>query len=230
MNLHADFRQRAAVHSDAIDWVASPMQGVSRKMLDRIGDEVARATSIVRYAPGSHFSAHAHGGGEEFLVLDGVFQDDYGDYPKGYYVRNPPNTSHTPRSETGCIILVKLWQFSPSDSHQVRLPVDRVPPVPDASRPDVLVQLLHRDESEWVRVETWAAHSDIVFTPVGGLEIFVLDGDFDESGEQFRMWSWLRLPCGARLHARTGAAGARVWVKEGHLALVNNTAGTVIPG
>jgi anti-sigma factor ChrR (cupin superfamily) len=40
-------------------------------MLDRIGDEVARATSVVRYAPKSRFSAHVHGGGEEFLLLDG---------------------------------------------------------------------------------------------------------------------------------------------------------------
>ena len=73
MNIHADFSQRAAVHTDAVDWIDSPMPGVARKMLDRIGDEVARATSVVRYAPGSHFSAHTHGGGEEFLVLDGVF-------------------------------------------------------------------------------------------------------------------------------------------------------------
>jgi hypothetical protein len=58
-------------------------------MLDRIGDEVARATSIVRDAPASHFSAHTHGGGEEFLMLDGVFQDEHGDYPAGSYIRNP---------------------------------------------------------------------------------------------------------------------------------------------
>ena len=53
--------------------------------------------------------------------------------------------------------------------------------------------------------------------PAGGLEIFVLDGDFTEGGERFRTWSWLRLPAGQRLQALTGAAGARVWVKEGHL-------------
>ena len=58
-------------------------------MLDRIGDEVARATSIVRYAPHSHFSPHTHGGGEEFLVLDGVFQDEHGDYPAGHLCPQP---------------------------------------------------------------------------------------------------------------------------------------------
>jgi len=64
-------------------------------MLDRIGEEVAQATSIVRYAAGSHFDRHVHDGGEEILVPHGVFSDEYGDYPAGAYVRNPPGASHT---------------------------------------------------------------------------------------------------------------------------------------
>ena len=90
MNLNSDFGARAAVHAARLDWAPSPILGVERRTLDRIGDEVARATSIVRYAPRSRFAPHAHGGGEEFLVLDGVFQDEHGDYPAGTYVRNPP--------------------------------------------------------------------------------------------------------------------------------------------
>src|SRR5215204_5787315 len=81
MELNADFSQRVVVHAARLPWVSSPMAGVERRMLDRIGDEVARATSIVRYAPGSHFSPHTHGGGEEFFVLEGVFQDEHGDFP-----------------------------------------------------------------------------------------------------------------------------------------------------
>jgi anti-sigma factor ChrR (cupin superfamily) len=83
------------------------MPGVHRRMLDRIGGEVARATSIVRYAPASHFSPHIHDGGEEFLVLEGTFQDEHGGYPVGSYVRNPPTSSHTPGSSVGCTIFVK---------------------------------------------------------------------------------------------------------------------------
>lgn len=111
MEVNADFDQRASVHADKIDWLASPMPGVERRMLDRIGDEVARATTIVRYAPDSHFSPHVHTGGEEFLVLEGVFQDEHGDFPVGSYIRNPPQSSHTPGSKEGCTIFVKFWQF-----------------------------------------------------------------------------------------------------------------------
>src|SRR5436190_9322101 len=107
MRINADFTKRASVHAGAADWVQSPMPGVERRMLDRIGDEVARATTIVRYAPGAQFSPHVHAGGEEFLVLEGAFQDEHGDYPAGAYVRNPPQSFHRPGTRVGATILVK---------------------------------------------------------------------------------------------------------------------------
>ena len=120
MEINADFSSRVVIHSDQLDWIASPMPGVDRRMLDRIGGEVPRATSLVRYVPDSNFSAHTRTGGEEFIVLDGVFQDEHGDYPTGTYVRNPPTTSHTPGSDEGCTIFVKLWQFDLDDRKQFR--------------------------------------------------------------------------------------------------------------
>ena len=61
------------------------MAGVERRMLDRLGDEVARATTVVRFAPGSSFEAHTHTGGEEYMVLDGVFEDEFGKFEAGSY-------------------------------------------------------------------------------------------------------------------------------------------------
>lgn len=126
MLINADFGKRVVVHTARMNWTPSPARGVERKMLDRVGDEVARATSIVRYAPGSSFPAHTHDGGEEFLVLDGVFQDEFGSYPSGSYVRNPPTSRHTPSSESGCTIFVKLHQFEPSDRTQIRMAPNKV--------------------------------------------------------------------------------------------------------
>ena len=98
MQINSDFSQRVVIHTDEIPWVDSPIAGVQRRMLERDGEEVARATSLVRYEPGSAFSAHTHGGGEEFLVIDGIFSDEKGDYPVGTYVRNPVGSSHRPSS------------------------------------------------------------------------------------------------------------------------------------
>jgi hypothetical protein len=218
MKLNADFSQRAAVHAGQMAWTPSPIAGVERRMLDRIGDEVARATSIVRYAPDSHFSAHTHGGGEEFLVLDGVFQDEHGDFPAGCYIRNPPTSSHTPGSTTGCTIFVKLWQFDPNDRTHLRIDTGKGKFVADHDRNGIELIRLFQDSREDVRLERWAPNAQLEFPVPGGIELMVLDGGFSEGGESFVPQSWLRLPSGATLQATVAATGCRLWVKTGHLA------------
>lgn len=108
MLLNEDYSQRIVLNHHDLDWVGSPRSGVERRMLDRIGDEVAKATSIVRYQAGSTFQSHTHELGEEILVLEGVFSDENGDYPAGTYMMNPPGSSHAPRSDSGCVLFVKL--------------------------------------------------------------------------------------------------------------------------
>ncbi len=216
MNVNDDFSARAAVHAGAAPWIPSPMPGVDRRPLDRIGGEVARATTIVRYAPGSAFSPHVHTGGEEFLVLEGVFQDEHGDFPAGTYVRNPPETRHRPASAEGCVILVKLWQFDPADRNQFHLDEGDLSWAEAGA--GLSVALLHRDAREEVRRERWAPGARILREPADGREVFVLSGGFREGGEEFARWSWLRLPKGAALDTVAGPEGAEVWVKEGHLS------------
>ncbi len=218
MQLNSDFSQRVAIHAASMPWVASPMAGVERRMLDRIGDEVARATSIVRYAPGSHFSAHVHAGGEEFLVLEGVFQDEHGDFPAGSYIRNPPLSQHTPGSEAGCTIFVKLWQFDLADRTHVRLDTGKMTFLPDPHRAGAEVMGLYRDANEDVRLERWSPDAQIPLDTDGGIEVLVIEGAFTEGGETFEPQSWLRLPAGARSEARAGKSGAKVWIKAGHLS------------
>jgi len=217
MEINADFSQRVVVHTAELEWKESPMQGVHRRMLDRVGGEVARATSIVRYAPNSKFSAHVHTGGEEFIVLEGVFQDEHGDFPAGSYIRNPPQSRHTPGSDEGCIIFVKLWQFDLNDRTPIRTTMDNTGTVQDADRSNVSVGTLFADERETVRLEHWAAISDISVDASQGAEILVLDGSFSEGGDTLQPQSWMRLPCGYTFTAMTGSVGARVWVKTGHV-------------
>ena len=44
MELYVDLGQRAVLDTNALAWTPSPMAGVERRMLDRHGEEVARAT------------------------------------------------------------------------------------------------------------------------------------------------------------------------------------------
>ena len=118
MRINDDLTRPVILHAGRLDWVPSPAAGVDRRMLYRVGGEVARATSIVRYARGSAFPAHVHNGGEEILVLEGTFQDEHADYPAGSYFRNPPGTSHSPASADGCTIFVRLGSSAKATSNR----------------------------------------------------------------------------------------------------------------
>jgi anti-sigma factor ChrR (cupin superfamily) len=189
-------------------------------MLFRLGEEKARATSIVRYAPGSHFSRHGHPGGEEFLVLEGSFQDETGDFPTGTYVCNPPGTGHAPGSTEGCTIFVRLWQFAADDQERVVSAPGGA--LEEAPRRGVLwSQKLFSNASERVVVEQWAPGADLYLANPAGLELLVLEGGFSDGSDDLARWSWLRLPPGEPLAARAGAMGARVWYKSAPLLHAN---------
>ena len=182
-------------------------------MLDRIGDEVARATSIVRYAPGSRFASHQHAKGEEFLVLDGVFSDESGHYPAGSYVRNPPGSAHAPYSEAGCRILVKLRQFDPQDLDQFSVDTSD-----DKNWPAGASELpLHTFGKERVRMLRLAAGTALALdAAAGGSELFVVSGELSLEGSRYPKDAWLRFPPGDVVTLRA-TSDSVVWLKTGHL-------------
>ena len=218
MHLRADFSQREVVLDSDYQWVDSPMPGVERMMLDRVGDEVARATSIVRYAPHSTFSSHIHTGGEEFMVLAGVFGDEHGDYPSGTYVRNPIGTAHTPRvGAEGATLFVKLQQFDKEDSTPCVINTSKTP-WRAGLVPGLQVMPLHQFGTENVALVKWAPHTRFQpHTHFGGEEIFVLEGVFHDEHGVYPQGSWLRSPHLSRHHPFTQKEGALIFVKTGHL-------------
>lgn len=219
LQLHADRSKPALVHADTLPWLDSPQQGVQRKMLERAGDEVAVASSIVRYAPRSRFAQHMHALGEEFLVLSGTFSDERGHYPAGSYVRNPPGSSHSPFSDEGCVIYVKLRQMAPSQDRRVVLNHEQMPWSPDGCAPGCQQALLYADALETVRLLRLNAGCTIPARSVpGGEELLVIDGavSVTGTGQMLGKWSWIRQPLPAQpaLHSTDGAL---LWVKRGHL-------------
>jgi len=75
----------------------------------------ATHTALVRWAPGTRFNPHRHYGGEEIYVLEGVFEDEFGRYPAGTWLRSPHLSAHQPFSREGCIILVKVGHLPIAD-------------------------------------------------------------------------------------------------------------------
>lgn len=215
MLINADFSRRATVSPCQYQWVASPQRGVERVMLDRVGAEQARATSIVRYAPGACFPCHEHSGGEEIFVLSGVFSDEDGDYPPGWYLRNPPGSSHQPSSRGGAMIFVKLRQM-PADEQQ-RVRIDTRDPAAWRCQGTREVCLLFSSEYEQVCLQRLVPHEVLCIELVGGAELLVLAGEVIMGSQPYERGGWIRLPAGESPVLAAGTQGATVYLKTGHL-------------
>ena len=217
-DLNSDFDKRIVIRPEDYQWVDSPMPNVTRMMLDRIGEESARATTIVKFAPNSEFSMHTHIGGEEFYVLEGVFSDEHKDYPKGSYVRNPIGTSHTPKiGSEGATIFVKLQQFAPSDTTQKAINTNEQP-WQQGMVEGLTVMPLHEHKTEHVALVKWAPNTYFnQHRHFGGEEILVLEGTFYDEHGVYPKGTWIRSPHLSHHTPFTKEDGALIYVKVGHL-------------
>ena len=217
MNINADYSQRVVINHHDLPWISSPELGVERRMLDRMGDEVAKATSIVRYQPGSKFSTHTHEFGEEIFVLDGVFSDETGNYSAGTYIMNPPGSSHAPFSEFGCTLFVKLRHLGPDQVEREMIDT-KTSAWYQGMVPGLQVMPLMRQGSGSTLVR-WAPQT--YFNPhkhFGGEEIFVIDGVFEDEHGRYPAGSWIRSPH-MSLHQPFSKEVCTIFVKTGHLLI-----------
>ncbi|QGZ38123.1 anti-ECFsigma factor, ChrR [Pseudoduganella flava] len=216
MLVNADFTRRAVVAPADHVWVASPQAGVERVMLDRLGGENARATSLVRYAPGSHFPAHAHPGGEEILVLEGTFSEGGQHFPAGWYLRNPPGSGHAPSSAIGALLFVKLRQMAADERDAVRVDTRQA----SAWRWEAGREIcpLFAGVAEQVSLQRLPPHTPLFAAPVAGAEVLVLDGAIDAAGQRWERGTWIRLPPGRHAALAAAEQGTTIYLKTGHLA------------
>lgn len=215
MNIHSDYSQRVVINHHDLPWIPSPESGVERRLLERMGDEVAKATSIVRYHPGSKLHPHTHGLGEEILVLEGIFSDEAGDYPAGTYIMNPPGSAHTPYSKTGCTLFVKLRHLGSDQTEREVVNAETAPWYPGLV-PGLRVLPLMQQGSGSTLVR-WAPQT--YFNPhrhYGGEEIFVVDGVFEDEHGRYPTGSWIRSPH-LSSHQPFSKEGCTIFVKTGHL-------------
>ena len=215
--LHHHLCEPVIVHSSTLPWTPSPQRGVERRFLERDGGEVARATSIVRYAPGSSFPEHVHHKGEEYLVLSGIFSDEHGDFAEGTYVRNPPGSRHAPFTKGGCVIFVKLRQMRDTEQNGLVVQTQSVDARPTEIEGLSRIALHCCESGEQVAIEIlepqaqWRDRGTL-----GGEEILVLAGSLLYGDEECRTGTWVRFPSG-REPSLESKAGCRLWTKRGHL-------------
>ncbi len=216
MEINSDLSQRVIIQSAELAWMDSPTVGVQRRMLERSGEEVAKATSIVRYAAWAQFPLHRHDLGEEIFVLDGIFEDEHGSYGPGTYIKNPPGSAHAPGSTTGCTLFVKLRHLELEDQETVVVDSHTSEWFPGLV-PGLSVMPLSEFETQHTALVRWAPGTQ--FKPhrhYGGEEIFVLDGMFEDEFGQYPAGTWIRSPH-MSAHHPFSTQGCTILVKTGHL-------------
>lgn len=216
MKLNSDRSFRVVLQTEELPWQPSPAAGVQRRLLEREGGEDARATSIVRYEPGATFPLHDHPRGEEILVLEGEFADEYGVYPQGTYLKNPPGSKHAPISPSGCLLLVKLRHLDDGDLERVVVSTgDQQWHQGLVSGLEVLAldqfDTTHTALVRWAPGTVFSKHQHF-----GGEEIFVLQGTFQDEFGDYPSGTWIRSPH-LSAHQPFSESGCLIFVKVGHL-------------
>jgi anti-sigma factor ChrR (cupin superfamily) len=172
----------------------------------------------VRYEPQSRFPAHDHPDGEEILVLEGVFSDEHGNWPAGTFLLNPEGFRHAPFSKPGCVLFVKLRQFSGRERRHVVLDT-RKPAWEPSSIPGVACKTLYQQAgfSDVIGLERWAPGGDLgLVSYEHGAELFVLEGAFADEAGSYAPGCWLRLPARSAHHPRS-ERGCTLYIKRAGL-------------
>jgi len=217
--INGDLSIRAVVDTTQMEWTPSPSGSVWRKRVHLVGPaESGQVTSVVRYEPHSRFPAHDHPEGEEILVLEGVFSDEHGDWAAGAYLLNPEGFRHTPFSEPGCVLFVKLRQFAGPqrrhtivDTHQLAWE--------SSSIPGVAYKALYEQPgfSDVMLLERWHPQADLgIVSYEQGAELLVLDGEFADETGTYPAGCWLRLPADSSHHPRS-PRGCTLYIKKSGL-------------
>ena len=214
--LNMDRTQRSVINTTSLAWESSPAPGVWRKKLEREAAESGDVTSIVLYDANTSFAEHGHPGGEEIFVLDGVFEDEHGNYPAGSYLRNPIGFRHAPKSTKGCTIFVKLNMFDIDDKEFVNIDTNTAPWLP-GSVDGLSVMPLHEYGTENTALVRWQPGTTFnKHTHPGGEEIYVIDGVFEDEHGRYPKGTWLRNPSYSS-HLPFSKEGCTILVKVGHI-------------
>ena len=217
--INSDLNQLVVVHTTGMDWQASDSGTSWHKPLDLVSAPAGgRMTSLVRYDPGTVLPEHAHPGGEEILVLEGVLSDQHRDYPPGSHLLNPEGFSHAHSSRNGCVLFVKLKQYAGNGrQHIVADTRRRVWQSGDDDGVGVIPLYSEEgypEEIQLVRLSAKTVAASHVHE--GGAEVLVLEGSYTDEHGRYRQGSWVRYP-DHTIHRLQTKTGCTYYLKTGHL-------------
>lgn len=110
---------RLVINTQNTDW----LPGIGGLQVMPLHTHKAEHVALVRWPAGEQFNSHWHPAGEEIYVISGELCDEYGTYPAGTWLRNPPMSQHTPYAKKDTVIWVKAGHLDLGK--QARLSADK---------------------------------------------------------------------------------------------------------
>jgi anti-sigma factor ChrR (cupin superfamily) len=104
-------RTHVALRTDLLPWRPSTLAGVStRQLYAQTG--FTDTMRLERWKRGAARGHVEYAAGAELFVLEGAFEDEYGRYRVGTWLRLPAGSRHLPVPSDDCVVYIKEGGFS----------------------------------------------------------------------------------------------------------------------
>jgi len=218
--VNADANKVAFMDTRTMEWSDTEWQGIQRKVLEFVNHaKMGRETSILKFLPGASLPTTSWDERLDFFVIDGSCSDEHGNYGKHTFVRQPPGTRHTLRSESGCTLYAK-WRIPiKNDSTRILIDAQSAKWMEFPHRgADVLHLYPNKDGIETGRIghvhtnRQLPSHDHSI-----GEETLVLEGVLKDEYASYEAGTWFRMPCGKPHAPYTQDQRCKMLIREGDL-------------
>ena len=220
VEVNADANKVAFMDTRTMAWEATQWSGVQRKVLEFVNHpRMGRETSILKLEPGTSLPTTTWAERLDFFVIEGSCSDEHGSYGKHTFVRQPPGTTHSLRSQEGGSLYMK-WRV-PIKEDTTRIVIDALAATwmefPHRGA-DVLHLYPNKDGIETGRIghvhtnRKLPSHDHSI-----GEETFVIEGVLKDQFASYEAGTWFRMPCGVAHAPYTEEQRCKMLIREGDL-------------
>jgi anti-sigma factor ChrR (cupin superfamily) len=218
--VNANANKVAFMDTRTMAWEDTEWPGVQRKVLEFVNHpKMGRETSILKLAAGASLPTTTWAERLDFFVIEGACSDEQGSYGKHTFVRQPPGTTQTLRSDVGCTLYAK-WRV-PIHKEVARIVIDAMTAqwgeFPHRGA-DVLHLYPNKDGIETGRIGHVHTHRKLPSHDHSiGEETLVLEGVLKDEFASYEAGTWFRMPCGVAHAPYTEDLRCKMLIREGDL-------------
>lgn len=218
--VNAEASKVAYMDTRTMSWEKTDWPGIERKVLEFVNHpKMGRETSLLKFEPGTAWPSKKWDERVEIFVVEGTCFDESGEYTEHTFIRNPPGTTITLQSKTGCVVYVKWRVAIPTETHRIVIDAKNSQWLEFPHRgADVLHLYPNKNGIETGRIghvhtnRKLPSHDHSI-----GEETFVLKGVLKDEFASYEAGTWFRMPCGLAHAPYTEDQRCMMLIREGDL-------------